>query len=341
MISVQDLVKRYKKADRNAVDGITFDVQAGEFFALLGPNGAGKTTTISILTTTLAPTSGSARIDGRDIVKESSAVRRIVGIIFQRPSLDMNLTAEENVRFHAILYKLYPYAPTYALMPAEYRKQVTALADLLGIGGDMGKPMKTFSGGMRRKLEIVRSLIHRPKVLFLDEPTGGVDPISRRSFWNLIDKMAEEGVTIIVTTHYLDEAEHCRRIALMHAGRLISMGTVSQLKQVFAGRAVIEVSCPRLFEALDLFERDEDVLEASLFGSRLHLVVPDAGTGQRRALELLQRSGNVPARVEPIVPSLEDVFIHTIETEEASRTRREQKPTEKAGSRALRGGTMP
>src|SRR5438093_11298472 len=131
MISVETLVKRYKKADRNAVDGITFDVQAGEFFALLGPNGAGKTTTISILTTTLAPTAGAARIDGRDIARESSAVRRIVGIIFQRPSLDMNLTAEENVRFHAILYKLYPYAPTYPLIPAAHRTQVTKLAELL------------------------------------------------------------------------------------------------------------------------------------------------------------------------------------------------------------------
>ena len=128
MIHLEGLTKRYKKADRNAVDGISFDVRAGEFFTLLGPNGAGKTTTISILTTTLSPTGGTATIDGHDIVREASAVRRIVGIIFQRPSLDMNLTAEENVRFHAILYGLYPYAPTYGLMPAAYREQVQSLA---------------------------------------------------------------------------------------------------------------------------------------------------------------------------------------------------------------------
>src|SRR5213593_2888839 len=174
-IHLDGLTKRYKKADRNAVDGISFDARAGEFFALLGPNGAGKTTMISILTTTLAPTGGTASIDGHDIVREASAVRRIVGIIFQRPSLDMNLTAEENVRFHAVLYGLYPYAPSYRLMPSAYREQVRELATLLGISDDIQKPVRTFSSGMRRKLEILRSLMHRPKVLFLDEPTAGLD----------------------------------------------------------------------------------------------------------------------------------------------------------------------
>src|SRR5947208_14830045 len=221
MISVETLVKRYKKADRNAVDGITFDVQAGEFFALLGPNGAGKTTTISILTTTLAPTAGAARIDGRDIARESSAVRRIVGIIFQRPSLDMNLTAEENVRFHAILYGLYPYAPTYGLMPAAYREQVQGLAALLGIAAELRKPMRTFSGGMRRKLEIVRSLMHRPKVLFLDEPTAGLDVPSRRTLWEyLVTIRRESETTIFLTTHYLEEAEEADHIRIIDQGKI-------------------------------------------------------------------------------------------------------------------------
>src|SRR5437588_225171 len=165
VIRVEELVKRYKKAEQNAVDGISFEVKAGEFFVLLGPNGAGKTTTISILTTTLSPTSGGATIDGSDIVREASAVRRKVGIIFQRPSLDQNLTAEENIRFHALLYGLYPYAPTYALMQRAYRGQVEELAGLLGIAADIHKPVRTFSGGMRRKLEIMRILLHRPKVL--------------------------------------------------------------------------------------------------------------------------------------------------------------------------------
>src|SRR5437764_502974 len=171
IIEVHDLIKRYKKADTNAVDGISFTVPEGSLFSLLGPNGAGKTTTISILTTTLAPTSGKVLIAGHDIIEDPSAVRKSVGIIFQNPSLDLNLSAEENVRFHAILYGLYPFRPTFALMPREYREQVRELASILGIEAEIFKPIKTFSGGMKRKLEIIRSLIHRPKVLFLDEPT--------------------------------------------------------------------------------------------------------------------------------------------------------------------------
>jgi len=232
VIRVEDLVKRYKKADRNAVDGISFEVRPGEFFALLGPNGAGKTTTISILTTTLAPTTGRATIDGRDVVTEASAVRKLVGIIFQRPSLDMNLTAEENVRFHAILYGLYPYAPSYALMPRAYREQVRELASLLQISEDIHKPIRTFSGGMRRKLEIVRSLIHHPKVLFLDEPTAGLDVPSRRTLWEYLTTIRREsGTTIFLTTHYLEEAEEADHICIIDQGRIVSFGTPLDIKK--------------------------------------------------------------------------------------------------------------
>ncbi|HEV8536780.1 MAG TPA: ABC transporter ATP-binding protein [Candidatus Limnocylindria bacterium] len=232
MIRVEDLVKRYKKADRNAVDGISFEVKAGEFFVLLGPNGAGKTTTISILTTTLAPTGGRATIDGSDVVREASAVRRKVGIIFQRPSLDQNLTAEENVRFHAVLYGLYPYAPTYGLMHRDYRAQVEELAKLLGIARDIHKPVRTFSGGMRRKLEIMRSLLHDPKVLFLDEPTAGLDVPSRRTLWeHLAEVRRTSGTTIFLTTHYLEEAEEADRICIIDKGRVVSFGTPDDIKR--------------------------------------------------------------------------------------------------------------
>src|SRR5436305_13288000 len=211
-VEVDDLVKRYRKAKVNAVDGISLRVEAGEFFTLLGPNGAGKTTTISILTTTLAPTSGVVRVGNHDIWREASDVRREVGIIFQRPSLDLNLTAEENVRLHTFLYKLYPFRPTFALMPAEYRDQVRDLARILDIDKELFKPIKTFSGGMRRKLEIIRSLMHRPRVLFLDEPTLGLDPISRRNLWQyLVDVRARSGTTVFLTTHYLEEAEQADR----------------------------------------------------------------------------------------------------------------------------------
>src|SRR5260370_27995291 len=176
VIEVRDLVKRYRKAERNAVDGVSFSVAPGEFFSLLGPNGAGKTTTISILTTTLVPTSGSVLIAGQDAVRDAAGVRRQVGIIFQKPSLDLNLSGEDNVRFHALLYALYPHRPMYRLLPRGYRQQVGEPAELLGMANEIFKPVKTLSGGMKRKLEIIRGLMHRPRVLFLAEPTAGLDP---------------------------------------------------------------------------------------------------------------------------------------------------------------------
>jgi len=234
-IEVDSLVKRYRKAERNAVDGISFDVEAGEFFALLGPNGAGKTTTLSILTTTLVPTDGRALIDGLDVVADAAAVRQRVGIIFQRPSLDKNLTGEENVRFHAILYGLYPYAPSYRVMAAGYRRQVEDWAELLGLGRDIFRPVRTYSGGMLRKLEIVRSLVHRPRVLFLDEPTTGLDAPSRRALWSYLrDVRAANGTTIVLTSHYLEEAEQADRICVIDAGRIVATGSPSELTAALA-----------------------------------------------------------------------------------------------------------
>ena len=231
IIEVTDLVKRYKGAESNAVDGVSFEVRRGEFFTLLGPNGAGKTTTISILTTTLAATSGSVWIAGHDLAKESAAVRESLGIIFQKPSLDLNLTAEENVRFHAVLYGLYPFRPAYRLMPKAYRDQVSDLSAILGIGEDLFRPVKTYSGGMKRKLEIVRSLIHNPKVLFLDEPTTGLDPQSRRALWEYLRKVRHESeTTIFLTTHYLEEAEEADTICIINDGKIITNGTPEQVK---------------------------------------------------------------------------------------------------------------
>src|SRR6266566_1734722 len=207
VIRVEDLVKRYKKAETNAVDGISFQVKAGEFFVLLGPNGAGKTTTISILTTTLSPTSGRATIDGSDIGREASAVRRKVGSIFQ-------------------------YAPTYGLMARGYRAKVEELAKLLGIARDIHKPVKTFSGGMRRKLEIMRSLLHDPKVLFLDEPTAGLDVPTRRTLWEHLSEVRRtSGTTVFLTTHYLEEAEEADRICIIDKGKVVSFGTPDDIKR--------------------------------------------------------------------------------------------------------------
>src|SRR5579859_5033508 len=186
IIEVSNLTKRYKRATRNAVDGISFNVAPGELFALLGPNGAGKTTTISILTTTLSPTSGKAVIAGYEVRTQARLVRRQIGIIFQNPSLDVHLTAEENVRLHAVLYGVYPFRPSFGAMPSSYQEQVMSLATVLSLQDDMFKPIRRFSGGMKRKLEIIGCLIHKPKVLFLDEPTIGLDPASRRSLWEYL-----------------------------------------------------------------------------------------------------------------------------------------------------------
>jgi ABC-2 type transport system ATP-binding protein len=231
IIEVEHLVKRYKKATANAVDDISFNVAPGEFFALLGPNGAGKTTTISILTTTLLPTSGTVKVAGYDVVTQASAVRRCVGIIFQQPSLDLNLTAEENVRFHAILYGLYPFRPAFSLMPSAYKQQVHELAAILGIEDEIFKPIKTFSGGMKRKLEIIRSLIHRPRVLFLDEPTAGLDPASRRNLWDYLRQVRKQsGTTVFLTTHYLEESEEADTVCIINKGKIVSYGTPGHIK---------------------------------------------------------------------------------------------------------------
>lgn len=232
VIDVENLVKRYKKADKNAVDDISFSVDEGEFFALLGPNGAGKTTTISILTTTLSKTSGKVSIAGYNLDQNSNSIRQNVGIIFQNPSLDLNLTGEENIRFHTILYGLYSFKPSFSLMPEDYKKRVMELSKVLELNEDIFKPIKTFSGGMKRKLEIIRSLMHKPKVLFLDEPTVGLDPLSRKNLWEYLrDVRRTEKITIFLTTHYLDEAEGADHICIINHGKVVSYGTPKQIKE--------------------------------------------------------------------------------------------------------------
>jgi ABC-2 type transport system ATP-binding protein len=183
--------------------------------------------------------------------------------------------------------------------------------------GKENRLTRDLPGGWKQRLALACAVMHKPRLVFLDEPTSGVDPISRRRFWSLIDAMAAEGVTIFVTTHYLDEAEYCHRLALIHAGRLVALGTVAELKEVFSGRAVIEIAAPRPAEALEALAGQPFVLETSIFGARLHLVVDDVEESGRKALDILGRHGNVPATVERIAPSLEDVFIHHVEAEEA------------------------
>jgi ABC-2 type transport system ATP-binding protein len=278
-IEVRDLVKRYRKGTGNAVDGVSFDVEPGQFFALLGPNGAGKTTTIAILTTTLSPTSGSVRICGHDVVHEASSVRGQVGIIFQNPSLDMNLSGEENVRIHAILYNLYPYRPLYRLMPGAYRQQLRELADVVGLGAEIFRPVKRLSGGMRRKLEIIRGLMHRPRVLFLDEPTSGLDTASRRNLWQYISELRRRhDITICLTTHQLDEAEQADHVCILDHGQVVALGTPKHVKSQLAHERLYidaddRAALRRQLVKMDVPFSEDGVFVVELDGRSAHEVV--------------------------------------------------------------------
>lgn len=232
IIQVSNLVKRYKKAAKNSVDSISFDVEEGSFFAFLGPNGAGKTTTISILTTTLSKTGGKITIAGYDLDKDQDKIRKEIGIIFQNPTLDLNLSAEENVRIHVALYGAYRFAPTFGLMPQEYKDRLLKLAELLELNEELKKPVKSYSGGMKRKLEILRALMHKPKILFLDEPTTGLDPVSRAAVWKYLKKMRqEEKITVFLTTHYLEEAEEADRVVILSKGKVVMDDTPDNIKE--------------------------------------------------------------------------------------------------------------
>jgi ABC-2 type transport system ATP-binding protein len=303
-IEVRDLVKRYRKGKVNAVDGVSFDVEAGEFFALLGPNGAGKTTTISILTTTLSPTSGTVRIAGHDIVREASAVRHEVGIIFQNPSLDMNLTGEENVRFHAILYGLYPYRALYRLMPSAYRHQIGELAEMIGLGADVFKPVRRLSGGMQRKLEIIRGLMHHPRVLFLDEPTSGLDVASRRTLWQYIEDLRRRReITICLTTHQLIEAEDANRICILDHGRVAAQGSPREVKSQLA------------HERLHIDAADRGALRRRLEQMKLafsedgHFIV---SLGGHSAYEVIHAIKEPLTMLRTESPTLEDAYLRIL-----------------------------
>ena len=305
IIEVQGLIKRYRGATTNAVDDISFNVASGEFFTLLGPNGAGKTTTISILTTTLAPTSGLTRIAGYYLAHSASDVRQNIGIIFQQPSLDFNLSAEENIRFHAILYGLFPFRPTFLSMPRAYRERVQELAALLGLEHEMSKQVKKLSGGMRRKLEIIRSLLHKPRVLFLDEPTAGLDPASRRNLWEYLRKVRyESGTTIFLTTHYLEEAEEADTICMINQGKILAYGSPQEVKgHLIENYLLIDAA-------------DRDRLRSEL--QRLGIAFSETpffkiALNGHSAQQIIKAIDTPLALVKTHIPTLEDAYLEILE----------------------------
>ncbi len=313
MITVEHLVKRYRKSAVAAVDDISFEVQPSELFAFLGPNGAGKTTTISILTTTLSKSSGTVTIGGHDLDHEAKAVRREIGIIFQNPSVDQHLSAEENIRLHVAIYGLYGYRPFYRLMPAEYRQRVERLAAVVGLSDDLFKPLSRYSGGMKRKLEIIRSLMHRPAVLFLDEPTSGLDPISRRDLWEYLREVRQtDATTIFLTTHYLEEAEGADRVCVIDHGRIAVIGTPEEMKERLLERTVELDAVDRPALAADL--RSLGLRPTQLPDGVLRVAFEGA-----TAQDLIGRIDTPLTVLRVREPSLEEAYVELLrQTEEAA-----------------------
>lgn len=311
LITVEHLVKRYRKAKEHAVNDISFSVGEGEFFALLGPNGAGKTTTISILTTTLAKTAGTVRIAGFDIEKQAREVRRRIGVIFQTSSLDKNLTAEENIRFHVSLYGLFPFRPLFALMPKIYKARIFILAELLGIRREIFQPIHTFSGGMKRKLEVLRGLMHNPRVLFLDEPTTGLDPTSRKNVWNYLhDVRKKERTTIFLSTHYLEEAEAADNICIINHGKIVASGAPTTIrKTLIDAYLLLDASVRQSLRA----ELEQLQLRFSGTGP-FHISLQNGKTPQ----EIVQALKTPLSRLDIHTPTLEEAYLEIIGDEHAN-----------------------
>ncbi|HEX72558.1 MAG TPA: ABC transporter ATP-binding protein [Candidatus Hydrogenedentes bacterium] len=300
-----------------AVKDISFAVGAGEIFGFLGPNGAGKSTTIRMLCGILAPTEGTGRVAGFDVRTQPEAIKAHIGYMSQKFSLYEDLTVEENIDFYSGIYQI----------PAVKKKARKEWA-LHMAGLDEHRHMRAglLSGGWKQRLSLGCAILHEPPVIFLDEPTSGVDPISRRRFWDLIYELAGKGVTIFVTTHYMDEAEYCDRVALIYRGELIALGSPEALKRETMQDAVLEIQCERPSEAMELIEKLDAVKEAALFGRELHVVAADADATGEEIRRALREAGFAPARMEVITPSMEDVFVSLIE----ARDRRESAQKEVA-----------
>ena len=295
IIEVDGLARSFGSLE--AVKGISFDVEAGEIFGFLGPNGAGKTTTINMLCTLLLPTRGTARVDGHDVVHDRAAVRRAIGLVFQQTTVDEYLSADQNLRFHGWAYGV----------PKEIReRRMTELMEMVDLADRRGGSVRTYSGGMKRRLEIARGLLHHPKVLFLDEPTLGLDPQTRRHIWDYLLRLRDqEGLTIFLTTHYMDEAEHADRIAVIDHGQIVGLDTPSELKRDVGGdRIVLTVEDMDGAEA-ELRTRYD--LEPTVLDGTVSVVVPQ---GDAFLPELIRSFGQPIQAVELHRPTLDDVFLH-------------------------------
>lgn len=297
-VTVENLTKRF--GDFVAVDNVSFDAHRGEIFGFLGPNGSGKSTTIRVLCGLLRPSSGLARVAGIDVAKNPEAVRQHIGYMSQKFSLYNDLRVGENLRF---------FAGMYSVPSREMPERIAWALKMAGLDGREHSPTSSLAVGWKQRLALGCAVLHRPPIVFLDEPTSGVDPVSRRQFWDLIHAMVGEGVTVFVTTHYMDEAEYCNRLVLLDRGRIVAMGTPTELKSRHMKGQLLMVECEPLGPALELLQTASGVLDAAVFGNGIHVVVANAAEAAPRIRELLSGRQFRVGRIEQIAPSLEDVFV--------------------------------
>lgn len=305
-VVAEGLTKKFGKFV--AVDHVNFKVKRGEIFGFLGPNGAGKSTTIRMLCGLLSPTEGSASVGGFSIAIQPDEIKSRIGYMSQRFSLYEDLTVEQNINF---------YGGIYGLDGSRLEERKRWAIEMAGLRGKENMLAHALSGGWRQRLALGCSILHEPPILFLDEPTGGVDPVSRRNFWDLIYDLSNNGVTVFVTTHYMDEAEHCNTIGLIYNGKLISIGSPTELKHSLDRYSIFEVHCSNPVDAMELLRGQMWVAETSIFGSAFHVSTLDEPDVQKKILQLLTKEHITTDRVEQIIPSLEDVFIHRIAEEDA------------------------
>ena len=301
-VAVKNLERRF--GSFIAVNRISFEVAKGEIFGFLGPNGAGKSTTIRMLCGILTPTSGEGMVAGFDVRTQPEKIKSHIGYMSQKFSLYEDLTVEENIDF---------YSGIYCIAPEKKKQRKEWVIEMAGLKEHRRSRTAILSGGWKQRLALGCAILHEPPIIFLDEPTCGVDAISRRQFWDLVYDLASRCVTVFVTTHYMDEAEYCDRMALIYRGELIAMGSPAILKSQFMQEDVLEVQCERPQDAMSEIEKLEGIKEVALFGNRLHAIALDGEQAVPRVREALRGGGYQVERIEKIAPSLEDVFVSLIE----------------------------
>jgi len=307
-VEVRELTRRF--GDFVAVDRVSLSVAKGEVFGFLGPNGAGKSTTIRMLCGLLLPSSGEGRVAGFDIMTESETIKRHIGYMSQKFSLYDDLTVEENIDFYSGIYNV----------PREKRRERKDwVLEMAGLTDKRSLLTRALAGGWKQRLALGCAVLHEPPIVFLDEPTSGVDPLSRRQFWDLIAQMSHRGTTVFVTTHYMEEAEYCDELALIYRGRMIAKGKPAELKTLIP-EDILELRVDRPFEALEQLEASGLVKDVALFGDTLHAVVGDAAADGAAVGTFLAERGFVAQGITQVLPSMEDVFVSLIELED----RREQ-----------------